>query len=70
MLATGRRLITIIEAAKIAGVTRQTISAWLDAGRLTPYAREIDGRRMVDLDELERKVSYRPPDPPDPQSTP
>lgn len=69
MLATSRRLITIIEAARIAGVTRQTISAWLDAGRLTPYTRGIDGRRMVDADELEHKMAYRPPDPDDPQES-
>lgn len=58
------RLISIAEAAEIAGVSRQTISAWLDSKKLTPYTRGLGGPRKVDADELARKLQFQPPAPP------
>ena len=53
-------LITQAEAARRAGVTRAAIYNWLKRGLLTVYIRKIDGRRLIDADELARKLVTLP----------
>ena len=60
MLTAERRLITQAEAARRAGVHRATIRDWLERGWLTPYVRGLDKRKMVDADELTRKLEAEP----------
>lgn len=55
-----RRLITQAEAARIAGVNPSTLLKWLRKGWLTTYKRPIDGRKMVDEEELRRKLRAEP----------
>lgn len=64
-VASTPRLISPTEAAKIAGVTRTTVLYWLDRGYLTTHTRELDGKVMVDEDELRRKIQFKPAPPPE-----
>lgn len=50
-------LITQMEAAKLAGMSHTTIRNWLRRRLLTPYRRAIDGRVMIDREELMQKLS-------------
>lgn len=54
------KLISQAEAARIAGISRTQILRWLRKGLLTEYRRELDDRRMVDEDELRRKLNGKP----------
>lgn len=56
----GRKLITPSQAAEIAGVSREAIRQWMRRGRLVIYKRQIDGRKLVDEEELRRKLRAEP----------
>lgn len=62
-VASDPKLISVAEAARLAGVTRQTIFNWLAAGKLIEYKRKLDGVKMVDADELAQKLEWRPTPP-------
>ena len=49
-------LVTRHEAARLAGVTFNTILLWIRAGRLHPVAEPGRGRRVIRLVELEGVV--------------
>lgn len=53
-------LITQAEAARRAGVTPTTIGGWIKRGLLTVYVRKVDGRKLIDADELARKLVTQP----------
>jgi len=52
-LADHDALMTRHEAARVAGVTFNTILLWIRAGRLHPVAEPARGRRVIRLSELE-----------------
>lgn len=58
--AEGDELITILEAAKIAGVTHQAIGGRIDRGKLksfvNPIAGERQGRRLVRRSDVEKSL--------------
>jgi len=49
-------LVTRHEAARLAGVTFNTILLWIRAGRLHPVAEPGRGRRVIRLSEVEAAV--------------
>ena len=50
-------LMTRHEAARVAGVTFNTILLWIRAGRLHPIAEPGRGRRVIRFSELEAAVT-------------
>ena len=46
MLLLGRDYVKIGEAAKILGVTEQTLRNWDNRGKLVPYRHPVNGYRM------------------------
>ncbi len=55
-----RKLVTIMHACRIAGVSRRTIYNWLQAGKLTPYT-TVSGATRIDSAELvQERDSYTP----------
>lgn len=57
---TERKLVSIMRACSIAGVSRRTIYNWLKAGKLTPYT-TVSGATRIDAAELvQERVIYTP----------
>lgn len=58
--AAERKLVSIMRACIIAGVSRRTIYNWLKAGKLTPYT-TVSGATRIDASELvQERVIYTP----------
>jgi excisionase family DNA binding protein len=49
------RLYSITTAAKVCGVTRQTIYDWLKSGRLS-YHFHVDKRAVFTIEELDKAI--------------
>ncbi|HXY70993.1 MAG TPA: hypothetical protein VEM41_00485 [Actinomycetota bacterium] len=56
-MAEQEPLMTRHEAARVAGVTFNTILLWIRAGRLHPVAEPGRGRRVIRLSELKMVVT-------------
>ena len=56
-MAEQEALMTRHEAARMAGVTFNTILLWIRAGRLHPVAEPGRGRRVIRMSELEVVVT-------------
>jgi len=54
-----RTYITVKQAADAAHVDPNTVRRWMTAGKLTKY--KIEGRVLVDADELDRKIAPAAP---------
>jgi hypothetical protein len=59
ILPTGEKLVTYREAARRLGVAEATIVAWLGWGWMHASPYRIEGRRYLQLDEIERVAALR-----------